>query len=127
MNHDEQPMLFLGKIFDFIKWKFNSLQKNINDLREKRRLLKKMNNEFDKKIIEAHLIGMTDDELATIFDKHFHHHHHHHLNHSFKFLQRKSFIIWLSFILLLISFLLTSNTCKRYGMRFGRKILFQVN
>nr|XP_046919560.1 uncharacterized protein LOC124499664 [Dermatophagoides farinae] len=126
MNHDERPMLFLGKIFDFIKWKFNSLQKNINDVREKRQLLKKMNDEFDKKIIEAHLIGMTDDELATIFDKHFHHHHHHHLNHSFKFLQRKSFIIWLSFILLLISFLLTSNTCKRYGMRFGRKILFQL-
>lgn len=125
MNEQELSLNFFDKVFNFIKLKTNSLHKNIYDRLEKRQLLKKFDDQLDRMIIDARLIGLTDDELTAIIVKNFD------LNHSkfsisSKYFNQK-FIIGISFFVLLISFLSTCTICKRYGMRFGRRILFQVN
>ncbi|XP_027197467.2 uncharacterized protein LOC113791830 [Dermatophagoides pteronyssinus] len=124
MNEQELSLNFFDKVFNFIKLKTNSLHKNIYDRLEKRQLLKKFDDQLDRMIIDARLIGLTDDELTAIIVKNFD------LNHSkfsisSKYFNQK-FIIGISFFVLLISFLSTCTICKRYGMRFGRRILFQL-
>lgn len=95
------------------------------------------NDQLNRIVIEARLIGLNDENLATLIRKRFIHFK---INRNKNdtvssicphwpgfFLKAKKIFLILLIIFLLISLLSTCTICTRLAYRFGRRILFQVN